>query len=131
MNISEVTRLSGLPAKTIRYYETIGLIHSPGRKANGYRDYSREDAMLLRFIRHARELGFGVEDCRKLVALFCNPNRQSREVKALALAKIEEIDRKLEEFRGMREELVRLAAACPGDDRPDCAILEELARQDR
>lgn len=130
MNIGEVTKVCGLPAKTIRYYEEIGLIPTPERRANGYRDYSPEDARLLRFIRHARQVGFSVEDCRKLVTLFLDPNRQSRDVKVLALAKIKEIDRKLNEFRAMRDELVRLVAACPGDHHPNCAILDELARDD-
>ncbi len=130
MNIGEAARLSGVPAKTIRYYEDIGLIGPAQRGANGYRDYSAADAELLRFIRHARAVGFSIKECRKLVALYRNPNRHSRDVKALAQAKIAEIDRKIAEFQHMRAELVALAAACPGDDDPDCAILEELAGAD-
>lgn len=127
MNIGEAARLSGVPAKTIRYYEDIGLIGAANRGANGYRDYSEADAELLRFIRHARAVGFGIEECRKLLALYRDPNRHSRDVKALAEAKIAEIDRRIAEFQHMRAELAELAAACPGDDDPDCAILEELA----
>lgn len=127
MNIGEAARLSGVPAKTIRYYEDIGLIGEANRGTNGYRDYSEADAELLRFIRHARAVGFGIGECRTLVALYLDPNRHSRDVKALALAKIAEIDRKIAEFQHMRGELAALAAACPGDDDPECAILDELA----
>ncbi len=127
MNIGEAARLSGVPAKTIRYYEDIGLIDAAQRGANGYRAYSETDAELLRFIRHARAVGFSVKECRRLVALYCDPNRHSRDVKALAQAKIAEIDRRIAEFQHMRGELAALAAACPGDDDPECTILEELA----
>jgi len=127
MNIGEAARQSGVPAKTIRYYEDIGLIGPAQRGANGYRDYSEADAELLRFIRHARAVGFSIKECRTLVALYRDPNRHSRDVKALAQAKIAEIDRSIAEFQHMRGELAALAAACPGDDDPECAILEELA----
>ncbi len=130
MNIGEAARQSGVPAKTIRYYEDIGLIGPAQRGANGYRDYSVADAELLRFIRHARAVGFSIKECRTLVALYRDPNRHSRDVKALAQAKIAEIDRKIAEFQHMRGELAALAAACPGDDDPECAILEELAGAD-
>ncbi len=130
MNIGEAARASGVSAKTIRYYEEIGLIDAANRDANGYRDYSRADAELLRFIRHARAVGFGIKECRMLVALYRDPNRHSRDVKALAQAKIAEIDRRIAEFQHMRGELAALAAACPGDDDPECAILEELAGAD-
>jgi len=130
MNIGEAARLSGVPAKTIRYYEDIGLIGAANRGANGYRDYSGADAELLRFIRHARAVGFSIKECRTLVALYRDPNRHSRDVKALAQAKIAEIDRRIAEFQHMRGELAALAAACPGDDDPECAILEELAGAD-
>ncbi|RIA55220.1 Cu(I)-responsive transcriptional regulator [Dichotomicrobium thermohalophilum] len=127
MNIGEAARQSGVPAKTIRYYEDIGLIAAANRGANGYRDYTESDVELLRFIRHARAVGFGIKECRRLVALYRDPNRHSRDVKALAQAKIAEIDRRIAEFQHMRGELAALAAACPGDDDPECAILEELA----
>jgi len=130
MNIGEAARASGVPAKTIRYYEEIGLIGAAKRDTNGYRDYYPADAELLRFIRHARAVGFGIKECRTLVALYRDPNRHSRDVKALAQAKIAEIDRRIAEFQHMRGELAALAAACPGDDDPECAILEELAGAD-
>jgi len=130
MNIGEAARASGVPAKTIRYYEEIGLIGAAKRDANGYRDYYPADAELLRFIRHARAVGFGIKECRTLVALYRDPNRHSRDVKALAQAKIAEIDRRIAEFQHMRGELAALAAACPGDDDPECTILEELAGAD-
>lgn len=127
MNIGEAARRSGVPEKTIRYYEEIGLIEPARRGPNGYRAYGEAEAELLRFIRHARAVGFSVRECRTLVGLYLDPNRHSRDVKALALDKIAEIDRKIAEFQHMRGELAALAAACPGDDDPECAILEELA----
>jgi len=130
MNIGEAARASGVPVKTIRYYEEIGLIGAAKRDTKGYRDYYPADAELLRFIRHARAVGFGIKECRTLVALYRDPNRHSRDVKALAQAKIAEIDRRIAEFQHMRGELAALAAACPGDDDPECTILEELAGAD-
>jgi Cu(I)-responsive transcriptional regulator len=127
MNISEAATQSGLPAKTIRYYEEIGLVTPAARRANGYRDYAVRDVHTLRFLGRARDLGFSVEDCRALAALYTDRNRRSADVKALALGRIAEIDRRLAALVAMRRTLQHLADRCHGDDRPDCPILDDLA----
>ena len=123
MNVGEAARASGLPAKTIRYYEEIGLL-SPERADNGYRDYSANDVHRLRFLQRARGLGFSVEECRQLLSLYGDKNRESADVKAIASAKLVEIDRKLAALRSM---LSHLVSHCHGDDRPDCPIMDELS----
>lgn len=130
MNISEAADRSGLPAKTIRYYEDIGLVGPASRRPNGYRDYAERDVHTLRFLNRARNLGFSVEDCRALAALYTDRNRKSADVKALALARIDDIERKLAELKAMRRTLQHLADRCHGDDRPDCPILEDLAGEE-
>jgi MerR family copper efflux transcriptional regulator len=127
MNIGEVSQRSGVPAKTIRYYESIGLIRAADRRDNNYRDYSDSDVQTLRFINRARGLGFSVKEVGALLTLWHDKRRASHDVKALALRHVEEIDRKIEELQGMRRTLVGLADKCHGDDRPDCPILEDLA----
>lgn len=126
MNIGTVSEKSGLPAKTIRYYEDIGLI-SPDRRDNGYRDYSNEDVHRLRFLQRSRGLGFSVEECRQLLSLYGDRHRESAEVKAIAEAKLTEIDRKLAELQGLRDMLKHLVANCHGDDRPQCPIIDGLS----
>lgn len=130
MNISEAASRSGLPAKTIRYYEDIGLVVPAARRANGYRDYAERDVHTLKFLSRARNLGFTVAECRALAALYTDRNRRSADVKALALARVDDIDRKLAELRAMRRTLQHLADRCHGDDRPDCPILDDLAGAD-
>jgi Cu(I)-responsive transcriptional regulator len=126
MNIGEASDRSGLPAKTIRYYEDIGLIH-PDRGQNGYRDYGSDDVHKLRFLQRSRGLGFSVEECRQLLALYEDKSRASADVKEIASAKLGEIDRKIRELTELRRTLEHLVHACHGNDRPDCPILEELA----
>ncbi|MEX0339420.1 MAG: Cu(I)-responsive transcriptional regulator [Arenibacterium sp.] len=128
MNISDVAKRSGLPAKTIRYYEDLGLI-APARGANGYRDFSEQDLHRLAFLGRARALGFSLEDCRGLLALYSDRDRASAEVKAIALSHLKQIDRKLEEMNEMRSTLSDLVHKCAGDDRPDCPILADLAKE--
>ena len=130
MNIGEAASRSGLPAKTLRYYEQIGLVVPSGRRRNGYRDYSERDVRLLRFVQRARSLGFSVRECRELLALYLDRNRSSAEVKRIALARIREIERKLRELESMRAALLELAERCHGDDRPDCPILDDLAQNE-
>jgi len=127
LNIGQAAQRSGLPAKTLRYYEDIGLIVPSGRKNNGYRDYSERDVRLLRFVQRARSLGFSVRQCRELLDLYLDRNRASADVKAIALARIGEIERKIRELEAMKAELEHLAEKCHGDERPDCPILEDLA----
>jgi len=128
MNIGEAAESSGLPAKTIRYYEDIGLVVAD-RRGNGYRDYAEEHVHKLRFIQRARSLGFTVDECRNLLSLYEDRNRASAEVKQLAEARLADIDLKIAELRGMRAALSELIDACRGDHRPDCPILNDLARQ--
>ncbi|MET0747887.1 MAG: Cu(I)-responsive transcriptional regulator [Rhizobium sp.] len=126
MNIGDASERSGLPSKTIRYYEEIGLVR-PDRGNNGYRDYREADIHKLRFLQRARGLGFSVEECRQLLALYEDRNRASADVRLMASAKLSEIDRKIRELTGLRRTLETLVHACHGNDRPDCPILEELA----
>ncbi|MCV3269971.1 Cu(I)-responsive transcriptional regulator [Roseobacter sinensis] len=126
MNISDVARSTGLPVKTIRYYEDIGLI-APARSDNGYRDFSDSDLHKLAFIGRARSLGFGIEACRDLLRLYNDQTRASADVKRLAQAHLDEIDRKIAELGQMRDTLSHLIDACAGNDRPDCPILADLA----
>src|ERR1700712_2788611 len=126
MNIGEASDRSGLPAKTIRYYEEIGLIKAD-RGDNGYRDYGTKDVHKLRFLQRSRGLGFSVEECRQLLALYEDKSRASADVREIASAKLTEIDRKIRELTGLKHTLEHLVHACHGNDRPDCPILEELA----
>lgn len=126
MNIGSAAQRSGLPPKTIRYYEDIGLVR-PARRANGYRDYDDSDVHKLRFLQRSRNLGFSIEECRQLLSLYEDKHRASADVKALAQARIDDIDAKISELQGLRATLARLIASCHGDDRPDCPILEDLA----
>ncbi|ABS61821.1 putative transcriptional regulator, MerR family [Parvibaculum lavamentivorans DS-1] len=127
MNIGEAAARSGVPAKTIRYYEDIALIESADRSANGYRAYTEEDVHTLRFVARARSLGFTVAQCRDLLALYRDRSRSSADVKAIAEMHMEEIDGKIDGLRAMRETLATLTRKCHGDDRPDCPIIDELA----
>lgn len=126
MNVGDAAERSGLPAKTIRYYEEIGLIR-PARAANGYRDYSGEDVHRLAFLKRARNLGFSIDDCRQLMALYQDRSRASHDVRAIALSHVAAIEEKVRELQSMRATLSKLIHACHGDERPDCPILEEMA----
>ncbi|SAL06632.1 MerR family transcriptional regulator [Caballeronia arationis] len=128
MNIGEAARASGVTAKMIRYYESVGLLAPVGRTASGYRVYSAQEVHALRFVRQARRLGFLVEDIRKLLALWQDRSRASAEVKSIALEHVAELDRRIAELTEMRDTLSHLAHHCHGDDRPDCPILERLAQ---
>lgn len=128
MNISEVGARAGLPAKTIRYYEDIGLIR-PERGPNGYRRFRESDLHKLAFIGRARGLGFSIEDCRALLALYEDKGRASADVKALAERHLTRIAAKLEELRAMQEVLGELVRCCSGDARRDCPILSGLAER--
>lgn len=127
MNIGEAASKTGLPAKTIRFYEEIGLVAPAVRSENGYRVYGDRDVHVLRFLNRARSLGFRVEECRELLAMYRDKKRASADVKAMALARIENIDEKIAQLRSMKATLAHLAEACHGDDKPDCPILDDLA----
>jgi Cu(I)-responsive transcriptional regulator len=126
MNIGEAAHHSGLPAKTIRYYEEIGLVR-PDRRDNNYRDYGAHALEVLRFLRRSREFGFTIEQCRSLLTLYEDPTRCSSTVKHLASTRIVEIDEKIRELEALRESLGKLVHQCPGDHDPDCPIIDELA----
>jgi MerR family copper efflux transcriptional regulator len=127
MNIGTVAERSGLPPKTIRYYETIGLIAAADRRANGYRTYSQVDMQTLNFIKRARGLGFSVDEVRGLLDLWRDKTRANADVKALATRHLKALDRKIDELNAMRSVLTDLVKRCRGDHRPDCPILDELA----
>jgi Cu(I)-responsive transcriptional regulator len=128
MNIGDVAKRSGLPPKTIRYYEDIGLIN-PKRSANGYRAFQDSDLHKLAFLGRARALGFSIDDCRNLVALYDDSARESSQVKQIAKEHLGQIDQKIAQLQSMRNTLAHLVDACQGDDRPDCPILEDLSAQ--
>ena len=127
MNIGDVSRQSGLPAKTIRYYEEIGLI-APERDTNGYRRFVENDLHRLAFLGRARALGFTIEDCRALLALYNDTSRASADVKRIARDHLAQIEDKIADLIAMRDTLTHLVDACAGDNRPDCPILNDLGR---
>ena len=127
MNIGEASKASGVSAKMIRHYESIGLVGAAKRTDSGYRVYSTREVQMLQFIHRGRELGFSLEQIRALLTLWQDKHRASHDVRALANAHIAELDRKIAEMQAMRRTLEDLATACHGDNRPDCPILDDLA----
>ncbi len=128
MNIGTVAERTGLPPKTIRYYEEAGMI-APARGANGYRAFSEQDVMKLGFLARARDLGFSLRQCRDLLALWEDRGRASADVRRLAQGHLAEIEAKIADLVEMRDTLSNLVGACAGDTRPDCPILASLARE--
>lgn len=126
MTIGDVATRIGIPPKTIRYYEDIGLI-TPGRDTNGYRQFDESDMHKLAFLGRARALGFSIEDCRVLLALWEDTHRASADVRAIAKDHLRHIEEKIGQLESMRNTLQHLVQACSGDDRPDCPILQDLA----
>lgn len=129
MNIGEAAERSGVPAKTIRYYESIGLISAAVRGENHYRSYSDADVATLRLVGRARRLGFSIDELKTLVALYRDRARASADVKALAQLHIARLDRKLTELQTVRAALADLVERCHGDERPECPILDELGAE--
>ena len=127
MNIGKAALQSGLTIKTVRYYSNIGLINPRKNVDTGYRDFSENDIAKLQFVGKARKFDFNIEECRELLALYENKDRPSKDVKSLTLEKIQQIDKKLEELKGLRDQLNSLALSCQGDNRPDCPILDALS----
>ncbi|ORE92346.1 MerR family transcriptional regulator [Aurantimonas sp. 22II-16-19i] len=126
MNIGEASRLSGLPPKTIRYYEEVGLI-KPMRANNGYRDYRDRDVHVLRFLQRSRSLGFSIAEARKLLSLYGDENRHREDVRRLVTSRIAEIDHKIAELNSLKRALDALTDECQRGEGPDCPILEEIA----
>ncbi len=131
MNIGEAARASGVSAKMLRHYESIGLLAAPARSGAGYRVYGEREVQLLRFIRHARALGFSLEQIRALLGLWQDRERPSREVRALALTHLAGLQAKLAELQAMKATLETLVHSCHGDERPDCPILDNLGAGSR
>lgn len=129
MNIGEAAKASGVSAKMIRHYESVGLFPEAARTESGYRQYTDKEVSTLRFVRQSRDLGFSIEQIRELLGLWQDRKRPSRQVRALALAHIEELDEKLEELQAMKATLEHLVHCCHGDDRPDCPIIDSLAQE--
>ena len=128
--IGRVAELSGVPAKTIRYYEEVGLLSPARRSANGYRAYDERSVHVLRFIHRARGLGFSLKEVEDLLQLWNDKRRKSAQVKAVAKEHIAAIERKLSELEAMRDTLQDLVDRCHGDHRPDCPILDDLADEE-
>ena len=128
MNIGEAARASGISAKMLRYYESIGLLPPASRSDAGYRVYGPRDVELLRFIRRARDFGMTLERIGLLVGLWRDQARPSREVRAIAQRQVAELDAKIKELTDMRQALEVLVQACHGDERPDCPILRDFAQ---
>ena len=129
MNIGKASKLSELTVKTARYYANIDLVKPKQSSLTGYRKYSEEDVLKLKFIGKARKFNFSINECRELLSLYENQNRPSKEVKKITLEKVSEIDKKLNELKNLRDELNYLANNCNGDDRPNCPILEAFSKK--
>jgi MerR family copper efflux transcriptional regulator len=129
MTIGEVAARTGVPPKTIRFYEETGIIAHPNRDENSYRTYSDVDVQTLRFIAHARSLGFSLKEVGELLSLYRDRRRASKDVKRLALSHVANLDRKIAELTKIRNTIADLARRCHGDNRPECPILEELETQ--
>ena len=127
MNIGQAARHSGLSAKMLRYYETIGLLSPAQRSDSGYRVYQQQDLHTLGFIKRSRDLGFSLEEVARLLTLWHDRERASADVKALAQQHVEDLDRRIAEMTSLRDTLQHLVKRCQGDDRPDCPILDNLA----
>jgi len=126
-NIGEAARASGVTAKMVRHYESIGLLPPARRTEAGYRLYGTDDVRMLQFIHRGRALGFSLDQIADLLALWRDKDRASADVRRLALAHIDELDRKIEELEAMKRTLAALASSCHGDARSDCPILDDLA----
>jgi MerR family transcriptional regulator, copper efflux regulator len=130
MTIGEASAQSGVPPKTIRYYEESGLIGRACRQPNRYRTYADEDVAMLRFIGRARRLGFSIEDLKCLIALYRDQSRSSSDVKALASQHLAGVERKIRELHSIRDALAHLIEQCSGDQRPDCPIIDDLSGEE-
>jgi MerR family copper efflux transcriptional regulator len=127
MNIGQAAAATGVTPKMIRHYEGLGLLPPIARTGSGYRQYDEAAVHTLRFIRRARDLGFGIDEIRTLLALWRDRRRSSAQVKRIALAHAADLQRRIEAMQAMKRTLEHLAAGCHGDDRPDCPILDDLA----
>lgn len=129
MNIGEAAKASGVNAKLIRHYESLGIIPKASRSESGYRKYSDNDIHILIFVKRSRSLGFSMKEIKKLVSLWRNRSRVSAEVKSLTMSHIKNLEEKINDLQAMRSALMNLAKHCHGDDRPACPILEDLSQR--
>ncbi|MBA2723153.1 MAG: Cu(I)-responsive transcriptional regulator [Methylibium sp.] len=129
MNIGEAAARSGVSAKMVRHYESLGLLPSVARTESGYRQYGERQVHTLRFIRRARDLGFSIAEITQLLKLWQNRRRASADVKRIALAHVADLERRMAEMAAMKQTLEHLATCCHGDSRPDCPILDELGQE--
>ena len=129
MNIGKASKLSELTVKTLRYYDTIGLVKPHQNIFSGYREYNDEDILKLKFIGKARKFNFSIDECRELLSLYENKSRSSKDVKKITLEKISQIDEKLNQLKELKDELTYLANNCNGDERPNCPILDALSKK--
>lgn len=127
MNIGEAAQASGVSAKMIRHYESVGLVETPPRTEGGYRRYDERAVHTLRFVRRARNLGFSLDEIRNLLSLWRDRGRASADVKALTLRHVADLEQRIAELAAMRDTLRELAQHCSGDERPDCPILADMA----
>ena len=128
ISIGRAAKTADLPVKTVRYYDDIGLVKPSGYSTNGYRLYDARDIRKLVFVRHARAFGFSIDTCRDLLDLYENPERTSKEVKEITSRRLKEIRQKMKELQRLYDELSHLANTCHGDERPDCPIIDFLAK---
>ena len=128
MNIGQAADASGVTAKMIRYYESIGLIAAAKRSDAGYRKYGDKEVQILRFIKRSRDLGFSLERIKTLLGLWEDRSRQSADVKQLARQYIQELDHDIAKLQSIRDQLQHLTECCQGDNRPDCPIIDDLAQ---
>lgn len=126
VNISEAVARSGVSAKMIRHYESLGLLPAPPRTSSGYRQYDAASIHTLQFIRRARDMGFGMADIAALLDLWRDHSRSSASVKRIAQQHIDELTRRIAQLTDMKRTLQNLADCCAGDERPDCPILDTL-----
>jgi Cu(I)-responsive transcriptional regulator len=131
MKIGDAASAAGLTVKTVRYYANIGLVTPQISAGTGYRNYLERDVAKLKFVGTARRFNFSIEECRELLGLYEDKNRPSREVKKIALNKLDDIDTRLIELQELKQELEALVNACDGDDRPNCPIIDGLAKRSR
>lgn len=128
MNIGQAAEASGVTAKMIRYYESIGLVSEANRTESGYRQYTGREVQTLCFIKRSRDLGFSIERIKTLLELWQDKTRKSADVKKLARQYMKELDRDIEKLQSIRDQLQNMADCCRGDDRPDCPIIDDLAK---
>ena len=128
MNIGKAAKLSNLTVKAVRYYANVGLVNPHQSLTTGYRNFTDEEVIKLKFIGKARKFDFSIDECKELLSLYEDKNRPSKDVKKITLEKISKIDKKLRDLNDLRNELSFLANNCHGDDRPNCPILAELSK---